>query len=110
MFEQGTPGPSANSNMIERLTNLSSKGAEPQRPIEGLRRHLRIDPKRSDLVLHAAMRGVRFGSKAALTAPKSDVRFTPHRGLLSDIARGPKSARTGSRYIGSALSSLNIGA
>ena len=54
MFEQGTPGPSANSNMIERLTNLSSKGAEPQRPIEGLRRHLRIDPKRSDLVLHAA--------------------------------------------------------
>jgi hypothetical protein len=63
MFEQGTPGPSANSNMIERLTNLSSKGAEPQRPIEGLRRHLRIDPKRSDLVLHAAMRDVRFGSR-----------------------------------------------
>ena len=62
MFEQGTPGPSANSNMIERLTNLFSKGVEPQRPIEGLRRHLRIDPKRSDLVLHAAMRDVRFGS------------------------------------------------
>jgi len=38
MFEQGTPGPSANSNMIERLTNLSSKGAEPQRLIEGLRK------------------------------------------------------------------------
>jgi ribosomal protein L31 len=66
MFEQGTPGPSANSNMIERLTNLSSKGAEPQRPIEGLRRHLRIDPKRSDLVLHAAMRDVRFGSKCEI--------------------------------------------
>jgi hypothetical protein len=66
MFEQGTPGPSANSNMIERLTNLSSKGAEPQRPIEGLRRHLRIDPKRSDLVLHAAMRDVRFGSNSDL--------------------------------------------
>jgi hypothetical protein len=74
MFEQGTPGPSANSNMIERLTNLSSKGAEPQRPIEGLRRHLRIDPKRSDLVLHAAMRDVRFGSFADLGSRSSGIR------------------------------------
>jgi len=41
MFEQGAPGPSANSNMIERLTNLSSKGAEPQRLIEGLRKAFR---------------------------------------------------------------------
>ena len=47
--------------MIERLTNLSSKEAEPQRMIEGLRKALRIDPKRFDLVLHAAMRDVRFG-------------------------------------------------
>ena len=77
MFEQGTPGPSANSNMIERLTNLFSKGVEPQRPIEGLRRHLRIDPKRSDLVLHAAMRDVRFKSTAVLGEFLGDVRFTP---------------------------------
>ena len=93
MFEQGTPGPSANSNMIERLTNLSSKGAEPQRPIEGLRRHLRID-----LVLHAAMRDVRFGSDASIRdvrrmsalPPASDVSGTCQhfsRGPIAEVAR-----------------------
>src|SRR5258705_11846784 len=32
------------------------------------------------------------GSKAALTAPKSNFRFTPESGLRSDIAPCPKSA------------------
>jgi hypothetical protein len=32
---------------------------------------------------------VRFGSKADLTAPKSDFRFTPESGLKSDIAPFP---------------------
>src|SRR5947207_14545525 len=32
------------------------------------------------------------GSKAALTAPKSNFRFTPESGLRSDIAPSPKSA------------------
>src|SRR5260370_901796 len=35
---------------------------------------------------------VRNGSKAALTAPKSNFRFTPESGLKSDIAPCPKSA------------------
>src|SRR6266436_5627663 len=35
------------------------------------------------------------GSKAALTAPKSDFRFTPESGLRSDIAPCPKSAANG---------------
>jgi hypothetical protein len=35
---------------------------------------------------------VRYGSKAALTAPKSNFRFTPESGLNSDIAPCPKSA------------------
>jgi hypothetical protein len=35
------------------------------------------------------------GSKAALTAPKSNFRFTPESGLNSDIAPCPKSARFG---------------
>src|SRR5216684_8226077 len=35
------------------------------------------------------------GSKAALTAPKSNFRFTPESGLRSDIAPCPKSATTG---------------
>src|SRR5258705_6660520 len=35
---------------------------------------------------------VRRGSKAALTAPKSNFRFTPESGLRSDIAPCPKSA------------------
>ncbi len=35
---------------------------------------------------------VRSGSKAALTAPKSNFRFTPESGLRSDIAPCPKSA------------------
>ena len=35
---------------------------------------------------------VRVGSKAALTAPKSNFRFTPDSGLRSDIAPCPKSA------------------
>src|SRR5207247_2960436 len=34
----------------------------------------------------------RDGSKAALTAPKSNFRFTPEGGLRSDIAPCPKSA------------------
>src|SRR5437762_6581738 len=34
------------------------------------------------------------GSKAALTAPKSNVRFTPESGLRSDIAPCPKSANS----------------
>jgi hypothetical protein len=40
---------------------------------------------------------VAVGSKAALTAPKTDFRFTPESGLKSDIAPCPKSANTGSR-------------
>jgi hypothetical protein len=36
---------------------------------------------------------VRFGSKAVLTAPKSDFSFTPENGLNSDIAPCPKSAK-----------------
>src|SRR5437773_401043 len=35
------------------------------------------------------------GSKAALTAPKTDFRFTPESGLNSDIAPSPKSAMYG---------------
>jgi hypothetical protein len=35
------------------------------------------------------------GSKAALTAPKSNFRFTPESGLRSDIAPCPKSAISG---------------
>jgi hypothetical protein len=35
---------------------------------------------------------VSVGSKADLTAPKSDFRFTPESGLKSDIAPCPKSA------------------
>ena len=38
---------------------------------------------------------VRFGSKAALTALKTDFRFTPESGLKSDIALCPKSAKNG---------------
>jgi hypothetical protein len=38
---------------------------------------------------------VRSGSKADLTAPKSDFRFTPENGLKSDITPCPKSATTG---------------
>src|SRR5712671_2137181 len=38
---------------------------------------------------------VRFGSKAALTAPKSDFRFTPESGLNSDIAPCPFRANNG---------------
>src|SRR6266404_6224321 len=40
------------------------------------------------------MRNVRSGSKAALTAPKSNFRFAPESGLNSDIACGPKSAKS----------------
>ncbi len=36
---------------------------------------------------------VAVGSKADLTAPKSDFRFTPENGLKSDIGPCPKSAR-----------------
>src|SRR6266516_5133764 len=39
------------------------------------------------------------GSKAALTAPKTDFRFTPESGLNSDIAPSPKSAISGSHSI-----------
>src|SRR5258706_12864075 len=35
---------------------------------------------------------VAFGSKAALTVPKSDFSFTPESGLNSDITPCPKSA------------------
>ena len=35
-----------------------------------------------------------MGPKAALTAPKSDFRFTPESGLRSDIAPCPKSHTT----------------
>ncbi len=38
---------------------------------------------------------VAVGSKAALTAPKTDFRFTPESGLNSDIAPSPKSAMCG---------------
>jgi hypothetical protein len=34
----------------------------------------------------------RLGSKAELTAPKSDFRYTPESGLKTDIAACPKSA------------------
>jgi hypothetical protein len=37
---------------------------------------------------------VRFGSKAALTAPKSNFRFAPESGLKSDVAPCPKSAKS----------------
>ncbi len=37
------------------------------------------------------------GSKAALTAPKSDFRYTPESGLKTDIVPCPKSANFGSR-------------
>src|SRR5437667_5661420 len=39
------------------------------------------------------------GSKAALTAPKSNFRFTPESGLRSDIAPCPKSANNGSSTV-----------
>jgi len=35
---------------------------------------------------------VRLGSTAALTAPKSDFRYTPESGLKTDIVPCPKSA------------------
>src|SRR5258705_7100806 len=38
---------------------------------------------------------VRSGSKADLTAPKSNFRFTPESGLKSDIGPCPKSANNG---------------
>ncbi|SRR6266849_6792737 len=38
------------------------------------------------------------GSKADLTAPKSDFRYTPESGLNSDIAPCPKSAMSGSGF------------
>src|SRR6266404_1076412 len=38
---------------------------------------------------------VRVGSKASLTAPKSDFRFTPESGLKSDIAPCPRCANNG---------------
>src|SRR6266403_3353614 len=37
---------------------------------------------------------VRGGSKAALTAPKTDFRYTPESGLKTDIVPCPKSATT----------------
>jgi hypothetical protein len=40
---------------------------------------------------------VAVGSKADLTAPKSDFRYTPESGLKTDIAPCPKSAKTGSQ-------------
>ncbi len=40
---------------------------------------------------------VREGSKAALTAAKSDFRYTPESGLNSDITPCPKSANSGQR-------------
>jgi len=43
--------------------------------------------------------GPYIGSEADLTAPKSNVRFTPESGLKSDIAPCPKSAITGSRRV-----------
>jgi hypothetical protein len=39
-------------------------------------------------------RYVRLGSKADLTTPKSDFRYTPESGLKTDIAPCPKSADT----------------
>src|SRR5882724_2311096 len=39
------------------------------------------------------------GSKAALTAPKSNFRITPESGLKSDIARCPFRATNGSRVL-----------
>jgi hypothetical protein len=41
------------------------------------------------------MINVADGSKAALTAPKSNFRFTPESGLNSDITACPKSANNG---------------
>ena len=43
---------------------------------------------------------VRIGSKAALTDPKSNFRFTPESGLNSDIAPCPKSAMCGRLRVG----------
>src|SRR5260370_26209639 len=41
------------------------------------------------------MTDIRDGSKAVLTAPKSDFCSTPESGLKSDIAPCPKSAKSG---------------
>ncbi len=41
-------------------------------------------------------RGRRASPRGPLTLPLGDVRFDPHSGLVADIARGPKSAITGS--------------
>src|SRR5216683_217497 len=41
------------------------------------------------------LRNVSCGSKADLTPPKSDFRYTPESGLKTDIAPCPKSARNG---------------
>jgi hypothetical protein len=40
-----------------------------------------------------------LGPKAAVTAPKSNFRFTPESGLNLDIAPCPKSARNGNQDV-----------
>src|SRR5438876_8774231 len=45
------------------------------------------------------------GSKAALTAPKSNFRFPPDSDRIADIALGPKSAKSGSKPLYSITSS-----
>src|SRR6266403_2875635 len=52
----------------------------------------RVRLSHTSLVSVLTGRDFRIGSKAALTAPKSDFRFTPESGLKSDIAPRPKSA------------------
>src|SRR6266403_1036145 len=55
---------------------------------------VRVGSKRD---LKRRMFDVRFPppSKAALTVPKSDFRYTPESGLKTDIAPCPKSAKSG---------------
>jgi hypothetical protein len=47
-----------------------------------------------------------FGSKAALTALKSNFRFSPESGLRSDIAGGPFRATNGLMLCSKALHSM----
>ncbi len=52
----------------------------------------RVRLSHTSLVSVLTGRDFRIGSKAALTAPKSNFRLTPESGLRSDIAPCPKSA------------------
>src|SRR5258707_3434768 len=76
------------------VANDRNEIAPPHRSSLRSRRHSNTSPNGSALCVTAKLPGhVRVGSKAALTAPKTDFRFTPKGGLNSDIAPCPKSAR-----------------